>query len=666
MMAHLRHPLTMAATRWRYGVGLALLAITIGIPRPTLAQDGGGTESVFRLGPTARGVSLGSAMVGMANDASAPYWNPALMTQAREAQFVFSYNSLYSQADGAAYQYLGMVYPTLRAGGFGVGLLRLSMGDLRAFDSGGRPLGSVEYAETQMLFSYAYGGQLPYLGGRMDVGLTAKIHSLELGERSTSGGMDLALAYAPRFLSGVRVSYVYQNLIAPSFRLVEMEDSAPTAHRLAANKMLRIGAGGVLELGLAYDSPQFADARVGLGAEYRLQGLYTLRAGVDAGSVNLGLGGRWRAYSLDFAYRSGGELGASQFLSFSWLFGESLESQRHALAQQHEKELEQARLEGIEAWRQSEAEGALAQLRSDLAQGDLNGAEKQMARARALGASPEELDDLQFALNELLEEENHAAVVEELREIQVREAEDRLRAALESDDPAEARAALEALQRLAGDHPILPRFEQQMDQLQAGAVARAASEATSAEADGDWVAALQAWERVAELDPGNPGPSDAQSRWRAELEAARSDSEAARLEAEKARRQLVEEQRYTVALEHFAEGEFDAAEGLAQQVLEAQPQHAGALELLVLLEEQRAAPRALNPQEEKEVRGYYLAGLSYFSAADYKSAIQEWERILEVDPGNEGALNNIAEARARLAHLQAAEVSGSGGERSDR
>lgn len=43
----------------------------------------------------------------------------------------------------------------------------------------------------------------------------------------------------------------------------------------------------------------------------------------------------------------------------------------------------------------------------------------------------------------------------------------------------------------------------------------------------------------------------------------------------------------------------------------------------------------------QEAEKYYLIGLQYYNGNDYKNAIKMWEQVLEIDPDNTKARNNI-------------------------
>ncbi len=631
---------------------MLLLGCFLTASSASAAGDGGGTESIFKLGPTARGVGLGSTMVGLADDASACFWNPALLPHARGSQLTFSYNRLYGLDGGATYGYLGLAYPTLNAGGFGIGILRLKLGDIETYDSTSRPTGSISYGETQLLLSYGYGGRLPYLGGRLDLGTSAKIHSLDLGEKSTSGGMDLGLAWVPPRLGGVRVSFVYQNLIAPSFRLIEREDKLPYAQRFAFSKRYDFSENTTVQLAAVYDKPQYADNRLGLGAEAEYEGLYTLRLSYDDGHFNAGLGGRWRDYSLDYAFRSGGELGSSQFLSLSWYFGQDMKDRRRHRDELRAKELMQARMEAVENWRKSQIESAVQEFQDALSRGSLPDAQRSLARARSLGVADDSLSTQLASLQDLEQRVGRQKADEQRRALRIEDAETQVRAALNQNDALRARAELNALSELAADYPMLPRLTLQVEDLEASAMATATSKATAAEEAGDWESALNAWSVVASLDPENPAPAAALKRWKAKLDAARHESEQAQADAERARGELAQERRFTQALEAFSKGELDQAEALCHEVLKREPKHAQALALLDQIAHRKSGPTRLSPSEEKQVRQYYLAGLRSFTEGNYEEAIRQWEQILKVDPGNQGAQNNIAEAKARIERIE--------------
>jgi hypothetical protein len=645
---------------WLAGVVLLELAALAALPAgPAAADDGGGTEGPFRFGPTARGISLGASMVVLGEDASATFWNPALLRRAPITQLSFSHNRLAAGPDGTTLQYAGVVVPTLGAGGFGVALLRVGVSGIPAYDAASRPTGSIDFAQTQLLLGYGSGVRIPWLGGRVDLGLTAKVHWLEVGESATSGGLDCGLRFHPPRVPRLSVAAAFQDVIAPSFRLVEREDTLPHTARYAASWQLRSGPGPSVRLAASYEHAQYADARIGLAAEAELPAGWSARLGVAGGRVGVGAGGRWRAYALDYAFQSGSELGASHYFTLTWRVGQTIAERRDRAERQRAVALQQATQQAVQAWLAAQADSSLQQAHRLLAASDLTGAERELQRAAGLRASAQ---DVAAVAQELAAARAQEAVsTQDLREraARVAGAADQVRTALDGGDPLRARGAFDRLAELAADHPLLARYRDELAVKLEAAAAQQADAARQAQQQGDWLAALQAWSDVLRLAPQD-------STAHQEIARLRDDLQGARTRAAQAGAQLTLAHRYTEALQAFADGRVEQALALAQQILAQVPEHREARELAERARRALAGPAPLSPEHEAQVRRLYLAGLSKFTAGLYGEAIAQWEQILQIDPGNPGALSNIREARTRMEHLgekqsAAADAEGGGG-----
>ena len=92
-----------------------------------------------------RGIGLGGAFIGSADDATSPLWNPAgLATLSRG-------NLIYDLSQGA----VSLAYPIKPIGTFGVNFLDLNSRDRFLLDHVSNPIGSFELGNNQVLFSYA-------------------------------------------------------------------------------------------------------------------------------------------------------------------------------------------------------------------------------------------------------------------------------------------------------------------------------------------------------------------------------------------------------------------------------------------------------------------------------------------------------------------------------
>ena len=95
------------------------------------AQDGkAGTQNILHeMGAGARVFGLGRAFVALADDPSAVFWNPAGLEYVPRISFSLFHTPLV--AEGASYDFIGFVYPTLQLGTVGIGYSRVGVGDIR-------------------------------------------------------------------------------------------------------------------------------------------------------------------------------------------------------------------------------------------------------------------------------------------------------------------------------------------------------------------------------------------------------------------------------------------------------------------------------------------------------------------------------------------------------
>ncbi len=137
-----------------------------------------------------RGIGLGGAFIGSADDATSPLWNPAGLAALQRG------NIIYDLSQGA----VSFAYPIQPIGTFGVNFLDLNANDRFLLNHAANPIGSFELGNNQALFSYARKfralqigvstgfSRAPYKGSlwapNYDVGLLAELNShLAVGMR---------------------------------------------------------------------------------------------------------------------------------------------------------------------------------------------------------------------------------------------------------------------------------------------------------------------------------------------------------------------------------------------------------------------------------------------------------------------------------------------------
>lgn len=171
----------------RYILSIIIL-LSCMVISPVHAQEKNGSYggAFLRIPVGARAIGMGGAFTAIANDATATYWNPAVLD--RELGFQLTVTHAIMSLD-RRHNFLGMVVPAGNLGtlGFSVNLFGIQRIERR--DPLGNPTGEFSDSETAFAISYGKGvGTLLYIGG------TAKYIVHTLAEyRATGYGYDVGI-----------------------------------------------------------------------------------------------------------------------------------------------------------------------------------------------------------------------------------------------------------------------------------------------------------------------------------------------------------------------------------------------------------------------------------------------------------------------------------------
>jgi tetratricopeptide (TPR) repeat protein len=269
--------------------------------KPTFAQTGaGGTKSLFQ-GVGARALSLGNAFVALSDDPSAVFFNPAGLDLVEKRSALFYYTNLVA---GANQNYIGIVYPTLGIGSFGLGWIRIGAGDIEERDDFGTVNRVFDFGENQFLFSYG-----KQLRSNISVGLTIKLQTVSFSTQNLSDsgvGADLGFLYRPEWemaiLRDLSFGLNIQNIITPRARLRESTvNSSPLNFKIGLAKPILFGEERnrvtfLFDLNKSENAP----AIYNLGLEYDFHNLAMLRVGVNDGLIAFGAGAAYSNFHFDY------------------------------------------------------------------------------------------------------------------------------------------------------------------------------------------------------------------------------------------------------------------------------------------------------------------------------------------------------------------------------
>jgi len=609
----------------------ALLACAAGAN----AQDGsGGTRSIFAVGAGSRAIAMGGSFVALGDDPSALYYNPAALRANRHFGVMLNHIQLFSGFSDASYDFLGIVYPTLSVGSIGLGFMTAGTGGIREFDEYSRELGEISYRESQAML--AYGFDLPWnLLGRLTLGSSIKILHQRVGDYSDTGsGIDVGLLYRTKYMEGFTIGANMQDIVGAETKLQETSDKVDRTMMFGAGYSRRFGNGSVLNLTTQYDIPERDDSDVRFGAEFVFKDLLGVRVGYDSEQITAGVGITWRGYQVDYGYFSRTDAGSSHPISLSARIGASIEDRERVREEQRMRESE-ARIQQIFAQRVSRHIEAAERFR---AEGSLEQALDEFKIAREYDPTNEEVSGrIESIQREILDRQ--AELTRESEKSLLINQHFQLGLRYYSNNEyvlarAEWRNVLDIDPENEGARDYLARTEEKITDQIAQHIGRAAE----LERNGQLGGALSEWNQVRMLDPEHAQAAAAVERLGGRLEEMRRSYRSAS-------RKLEIVDLYENALTAFSEGRYADAKSRLDELLRKDPGHEEARNLLRRTE-RRMTP--LTDEQKEEIKRLYISGMKFFTQGNYAAAVDEWKKILDIDPDNESVLKNIEEARRRL------------------
>jgi len=296
-----------------------VLVLVLGVGREVIRADNyyGMANDYLQYGAGARSLAMGGAYVALADEASAPYWNPAGLKQINEHQFLCMYAPFFEKTSLSFFSY---VHPLGESGNLAISDVLLHSGGYEEVDAAGKVIGTDESIyKNALIISYAN-----RIHKRISLGLSLKlIFERVMGYSGNGQGIDLGILYEP--LDKLSLGLALQNVLQPRVTLRD----APNIYKI------NLKAGLALKtlsrrLILTADTNKLADEKAYFCAGVEISpweksGLATskranLRLGVNhLGTFTCGLGLRIESLSFDYAFNLHDIGNLHRFgLTFSW------------------------------------------------------------------------------------------------------------------------------------------------------------------------------------------------------------------------------------------------------------------------------------------------------------------------------------------------------------
>jgi hypothetical protein len=277
--------------------------------------------SFLKIDVSARSTAMGGAFVGLSDDESALYFNPAGLIQIEQKSFFTTYNNYLTDIQSG---FLGYVHPYNENTRLGASIYYFNYGSFTQTDSLGKVLGTFGAADFALALSFVRS-----LNSQISFGATGKLIYEKIESYSSDAlALDLGVIHISKD-ARTRFGLVGQNL---GFQLKGFtkshKDDLPTTVKAGMSHQMR-----ELPLTVALDAakPFDNDIFFSLGGELTaLKPLY-LRVGWSSFGKNsktdsdkdnwagfaAGFGVTWKVYRFDYAYSSYADLGGVHKISIS-------------------------------------------------------------------------------------------------------------------------------------------------------------------------------------------------------------------------------------------------------------------------------------------------------------------------------------------------------------
>ncbi|MCK5242098.1 PorV/PorQ family protein [bacterium] len=245
----------------------------------------------------ARALGMGEAFTGVADDATALYWNVGAMSRNRGCRVSTSY--LQGLAE-SAYEQIMFTQSLGKSDSFGLGLVLLQAGKI-TLDN---PDGSESEVESQsdIVISAGYGRNLTK---KLGVGMGLKLYNSTLIEEETATALAVDFGMLLAINNNLSVGLSLQN-VGTEIKYKEEGDSMPLTARVGSAYKMALARKheGVIAVDLV--KPNDEDFTANLGLEYWYDKMLALRAGYKVGyeleGFTAGFGLHWNVFRIDYAF----------------------------------------------------------------------------------------------------------------------------------------------------------------------------------------------------------------------------------------------------------------------------------------------------------------------------------------------------------------------------
>jgi uncharacterized protein UPF0164 len=309
MTLHTRQPGTLPLRT------VIILLLLIIFPSVSMAQSihekAGTSAAVFRkIGIGSRPVAMGEAFGGLADDASAIYWNPAGLGFIKGIQIPSMHLEWF---EDIRYEFIGLVYSLDKYGTAAISFTELFIEDIEQRDINDPDVVQGYFDAKDLAYTLSYGKTV---GENLSLGINiTRIRQTIERERAYGTAYDIGALYKTP-LDGFNVGFVIQN-IGDKIEFFEVEDPLPLNYKLGLSYAAYDGRWNNT---LDFNKYRDDNLKVNIGTEYWLDRSFAIRAGYkadrDLEGLTFGFGIKAEEYfEIDYAFVDYAQLDATHRFS---------------------------------------------------------------------------------------------------------------------------------------------------------------------------------------------------------------------------------------------------------------------------------------------------------------------------------------------------------------
>jgi len=288
---------------WRLRIGIYFVILIWSFGFPAWAQGQAGLDiAVLNAGVGARPLGMGSAFTAVADNADAPYWNPAGLGWVKGNEITTMQTRLSSDTD---HYYVSYIQPAL-GGTLGISWVQIGLGNISQTSAEVDVHNEVQNISIFSYFSNAY--LIAYgkeLSDKVSLGLTAKYLSSDM--TNIAGGQGSGYSFTPGIL--IRPITDDKRQITIGIKVDELfnQQSWGTGTIEQVPPKLRLGLAyktpnpGLFALDIAQTARPGYSPELSGGYEYNQGGL-SLRLGYVNSGLTAGAGFQVNHTRVDYAY----------------------------------------------------------------------------------------------------------------------------------------------------------------------------------------------------------------------------------------------------------------------------------------------------------------------------------------------------------------------------